>query len=388
MQSRPTVFVYHGELLPYSATFIRTQAAALQSFKAGFAGLFPSRRISLDLNLDFPPVLLTKDHSLSSRLKRNIFKRTGLGAKNFLKELSARSPALLHAHFALDASIALPITEQLGIPLITTLHGYDVTIRDEILSRSLEGRIYLKRREVLWEKCAHFFCSCDYIRSRAIERGYPAEKLETLYSGHDLVKFNLPPVPRNRNLIVYVGRLIEKKGCSYLIRAAILAAKDCPDLEVAIIGDGPLRNELETLAKNSGVRCQFLGTLSDPEPGNTVLDWLNRARIFCMPSVTAGDGNTEGQPAVFVEAHALGVPAVSFDTAGIGEAVLSGETGLLVEEKNIEQLANALRELLQNDGLWNTFSNNARVWAAERFDIKKLNRQLERAYWRVLNSRS
>ena len=189
MQSRPTVFVYHDELLPYSATFIRTQAAALQSFKAGFAGLFPSRRISLDLNLDFPAVLLTKDHSLPSRLRRNIFKRTGLGARKFLNELSARSPALLHAHFALDASIALPITEQLGIPLITTLHGYDVTIRDEILSRSLEGQIYLKRRERLWEKCAHFFCSCDYIRGRAIERGYPAEKLETLYSGHDLAKF-------------------------------------------------------------------------------------------------------------------------------------------------------------------------------------------------------
>jgi glycosyltransferase involved in cell wall biosynthesis len=156
MASRPTVFVYHGELLPYSATFIRTQAAALQSFKAGFAGLFPSRGISLDLDLDFPPVLLTKDHSVASRLKRNFFKRTGLGAQKFLHELSARSPVLLHAHFALDASIALPITEQLGIPLITTLHGYDVTIRDEVLSRSLEGRIYLKRRERLW-KSAHIF---------------------------------------------------------------------------------------------------------------------------------------------------------------------------------------------------------------------------------------
>ena len=148
----------------------------------------------------------------------------------------------------------------------------------------------------------------------------------------------MPPVPRNRNLIVYVGRLIEKKGCSYLIRAAQLAARNCPDLELAIIGDGPLRSELEALAKTSGVRCEFLGTLSDPELGNTVLDWLNRARIFCMPSVTASDGNTEGQPAVFVEAHALGVPAVSFDTAGIGEAALNGKTGLLVEEKNVEQL--------------------------------------------------
>jgi glycosyltransferase involved in cell wall biosynthesis len=157
MQSRPTVFVYHGELLPYSATFIRTQAAALQSFKSWICGPLPKSPHLARSQSRLSSRSTYKDHSLSSRLKRNIFKRTGLGAQKFLKELSARSPALLHAHFALDASIALPITEQLGIPLITTLHGYDVTIRDEILSRSLEGRIYLKRRERSMGKVRSFF---------------------------------------------------------------------------------------------------------------------------------------------------------------------------------------------------------------------------------------
>jgi glycosyltransferase involved in cell wall biosynthesis len=384
MTLRPRVLVYHNELLPFSATFIRTQAAAVQGFEVGFAGLFPSRRASLDLNLDFPPVLLTRDHSAPARLRRYLFKRAGWGGREFLRVLSARAPALIHAHFALDATIALDIAEVLGIPLVATLHGYDVTIRDEVLSRSFEGRIYLKRRERLWERCEHFFCSCDYIRGRAMERGFPAEKLETLYSGHDLSRFDIPRVERNRNLIVYVGRLVEKKGCSFLIRAAQLALARCPALEVAIIGDGPLRSELEALGRRCGVRCHFLGTLLDPEPGNTVLDWLNRARVFCMPSVTAGDGNTEGQPAVFVEAHALGLPVVSFDTAGVGEAVLQGETGLLVPEKDISNLAEALILLLTDDTVWYRFSDRARTWAAERFDIRRLNLQLEAGYNRVL----
>ena len=383
---RPRVLVYHNELLPFSATFVRTQAEAVQAFQVGFLGLFPSRGASLDLELAGPPILLTRDQSLTSRLRREVFKRYGWGGRTFFKELTVRSPALIHAHFALDATIALDITERLGIPLVTTLHGYDVTIRDEVLVKSLEGRIYLKRRERLWERCSHFFCSCDYIRGRAMERGFPPEKLETLYSGHHLSKFNLPAVERNRNLIVYVGRLVEKKGCSFLIRAAHLATKDCPELELVIIGDGPLRVELEALAKDLHVRCQFLGTLLNPEPGNNVLDWLNRARLFCMPSVTASDGNTEGQPAVFVEAHALGLPAVSFDTAGIGEAVLNGETGLLVPEKDIAKLAEALTEMLTNDRLWQRFSDRARTWAAERFDIRKLNLQLEAAYQRVLGA--
>jgi glycosyltransferase involved in cell wall biosynthesis len=385
MPTRDSVVVYHNELLPYSATFIRTQAAAVKAFEMGFAGLFPTRQTSLDLRLDFGPILFSRDHRTTSRIARNLFMRTGWGGKKFLKELEACHPALIHAHFALDASIALEVATDLGIPLITTLHGYDVTIHDEILSRSLEGRIYLGRRERLWERCSHFFSSCDYIRERALKRGFPASKLETLYSGHNLGNFDLPPVPRNRNLIVYVGRLVEKKGCSYLIRAAHLASRQCPDLEVAIIGDGPLKSELESLVKELGVRCTFLGRLSTPEPGNSVLDWLNKARVFCMPSVTASDGNTEGQPAVFVEAHALGVPAVSFDTAGIGEAVLNGETGILVPERDISRLADALLEMLTNDALWKRFSERARTWVAERFDIRNLNLQLENAYHRVLS---
>ena len=384
MPARRSALVYHNELLPYSATFIRTQAAAIKAFDMGFAGLFPSRQASLDLRLDFGPILFSRNHSPFSRIARNVFMRTGWGGHTFLRELEAKNPALMHAHFALDASIALEIATELGIPLITSLHGYDVTIHDEVLSRSPEGKIYLKRRERLWDRCSHFFCSCDYIRARAIERGFPATKLETLYSGHNLGNFNLPPVDRNTNLIVYVGRLVEKKGCSYLIRAAHLASRQCPDLEVAIIGDGPLRSELEALVKNLGVRCTFLGTLSTPDPGNSVLDWLNRARVFCMPSVTGSDGNTEGQPAVFVEAHALGVPAVSFDTAGIGEVVLNGETGILVPERDIAKLSDALVELLVNDALWRRFSDRARTWVAERFDIRNLNIQLENAYRRVL----
>jgi colanic acid/amylovoran biosynthesis glycosyltransferase len=384
MPSRPKILIYHNELLPFSATFIRTQAVAIRAFDVGFAGLFPTRGGSLSLELDMPPVLLTKDHSQISRIRRNLFKRTGHGGRGFLQNLKSLNPALIHAHFALDASIALEIAEAIEIPLVTTLHGYDVTIRDEILGQSLEGRIYLKRRERLWQKTSLFFCSCDYIRSCATARGFPNKKLETLYSGHDLSKFNLPLVDRNRNLILYVGRLVEKKGCSYLINAAALASRTHPDLEVVVIGDGPLRLQMEELAKSKGVNCKFLGTLLNPEPGNSVLDWMNRARVFCMPSITASDGNTEGQPAVFVEAHAMGLPAVSFDTAGIGEAVINGKTGLLVPERDVVKLADALTEMLKNDVLWYQCSARARTWASERFDVSRLNIQLENAYHRVL----
>jgi colanic acid/amylovoran biosynthesis glycosyltransferase len=387
MQTSPTVLVYHNELLPFSATFIRTQASAMTAFRGVFAGLFPTRRDGLPLELSGPPVLLTQDHSLPSKLRRRSFKRWSVGGSTFLRELAKLEPALIHAHFALDASIALEIAKRLQIPLIATLHGYDVTIRDEQLARDADGRTYLRRRDELCEYTAHFFTSCDYIQQRAAERGFPRGKMETLYSGHDMSKFDRPPVERNRNLIVYVGRLVEKKGCAYLLRAAALASQQCPQLELAIIGQGPLEAELKQLARELGVRASFLGPLLNTEPGNDLFDWLGRARLFCMPSVTASDGNTEGQPAVFVEAHAMGTPAVSFATAGIGEAVLHGETGLLAPEKDIPALADALVTLLRDDELWAQYSARARTWASERFDIRKLNTQLENAYERVRNGR-
>jgi glycosyltransferase involved in cell wall biosynthesis len=242
----------------------------------------------------------------------------------------------------------------------------------------------LRNREHLWRKCSKFFCSRDYIKQRAEAVGYPKEKLETLYSGHDFAKFNITPVVRNKNLILYVGRLIEKKGCSDLIRAAALAMKECPHLELAIIGGGPLKVELIALTKELKANCKFLGNLAEPTPNNTVFDWMSRARIFCMPSVTAENGDTEGQPAVFVEAHALALPTVSFQIAGIGEVVLHGETGLLVPERDTIERAAALVRMLRDDRLWEKFSRRAPQWVRERFDIQKLNSQMERAYWEVI----
>ena len=277
----PRVVIYHNQLLPLSTTFIQTQARALAHFQAGFAGLSPSYGPSLDLNLSFGPILLTRDHGVKSRLLRQIYKRWDLFAGAFLREIDHARPTLIHAHFALDASIALRISELLKVPLITTLHGYDVTVKDEVLANRVDGRIYLRDRERLWSFCSQFLCSCDYIKKRAQALGYPADKLETLYSGHDFAKFNRTHSTRDRNLILFVGRLIEKKGCAYLIKAAALARASCHNLRLAIIGAGPLRDDLTRMARNLNVNCQFLGNLFPATPGNTVMDWMNRARIFC-----------------------------------------------------------------------------------------------------------
>jgi glycosyltransferase involved in cell wall biosynthesis len=376
------VLIYRNELLPTSETFIKAQAGAIHTFNMKFAGLKP---VLNGQSVPGESIILTQDNSFLSRLKRYLFMNFGFGPA-FLKALRAEKPDLVHCHFATDGAIAMYVSEALGVPLICTLHGYDVTTRDEYLTKELSGRIYIRRRERLWRKVAKFVPTSEHIRNRAVAAGFPADKMEVLYSGLDLAKFNLPDLPRNRNLILFVGRLVEKKGVTYLLKAVAKVAQNHPEVELVIIGDGPLRESLEAEAKQLNLNCRFLGKLMNPEPGNSVHDWMRRARVFCGPSVEASDGNTEGVPFVFVESLALGLPSVSFDHAGIKEAVLHGETGLLAPERDLDTLSEYLLRMLRDDEFWQECSERGRSWVWERFDLSLLTKQLEDLYCGVLSS--
>jgi glycosyltransferase involved in cell wall biosynthesis len=376
------ILIYRNQLLPLSETFIFAQAGALRNFDVRFAGMMP---ITNGLPVQDRSILLTRHNTCFSKVARSLFMNYGFGP-GFLDRLRAEKPDLIHAHFSIDSSIAIPIAEQLDVPLVCSLHGYDVTTRDPYLAGTQDGRIYLRRRERLWERVTKFIPTSQYIMHRAIASGFPAEKMEVVYSGLDLNKLKPGNEPRDPNLILYVGRLVEKKGGPYLLKAVAKVAKTCPEVKLVIIGDGPLREAMKAEAKELKINCSFLGKLMDPEPGNSVHDWMRRARVFCGPSVEASDGNTEGVPFVFVESHALGLPAVGFDHAGIKEAVLHGETGLLAPEKDIDSLAVYLVRMLTDDPFWEKCSQRAKRWVWERFDLKVLTTQLEALYSRALSS--
>jgi glycosyltransferase involved in cell wall biosynthesis len=374
------VFIYRNVLLPLSETFILAQTGALKNFDVKFIGMKPDMD---GLPVRDRSIVLADGDSVVSKLKRGLFMNWGIGPA-FLRRLEAEKPDLIHAHFSVDSTTAIAIADALDVPLICSLHGYDVTVKDEHFSKTRMGRLYLRRREQLWKKVARFVPTSQYIRDRAVAAGFPAEKMEVVYSGLDLRKFTFGNEPRNPNLILYVGRLIEKKGGPYLLKAVAKVAQVFPQVELAIIGDGPLRESMEKEAAALHLNCRFLGKLMHPEPGNSVHDWMRRARVFCGPSVEAADGNTEGVPFVFVESHALGLPAVSFEHAGIKEAVLHGQTGLLAPERDVDTLADYLIRMLTDEPFWQECSDRGKTWVWERFDLNVLTKQLETLYSSVI----
>jgi glycosyltransferase involved in cell wall biosynthesis len=233
----------------------------------------------------------------------------------------------------------------------------------------------------LWQTAAKFICVSKAIREIALGAGYPEEKLAVCYIGIDCAKFSpAPVVAREENLILFVGRLVEKKGCEYLIRAVAALRERRRDVRLVVIGDGPLRGELEALARRLEVRADFLG-VQGPE---AVGVWMQRAWVLSNPSVTAANGDTEGLGMVFAEAQATGLPVVSTRHGGIPEVVRDGETGLLARERSVEDLTGHLERMLADREFWEACSRCAQAWIREQFDIRKCTVGLEAMYDQAL----
>jgi glycosyltransferase involved in cell wall biosynthesis len=372
-----TALIFRYELLHVSETFIKSQAGALKEFAVCYTGV---QRAAKSLPIPDESIVIMEPASILGRIERRMFLSAGR-APTFYRRLRDKAPVLIHAHFAPDAAIALPLASELRIPLIVTLHGYDVTSSEEYLKRG-NGRFYFQRKKRLFEQATGFLCVSKFIRQKAIEAGFPESKLRVHYTGVDRTFFSPSAKDRQRNLVLFVGRLIEQKGCSYLIEAMSLVQKKCRDATLVLIGDGPARQSFMELAEHLAVSCQFLGT----QPPSVIREWLDRAQVFCGPSITGSNGAREGLPTVFMEAQAMGVPVVSFEIGGIPEVVCDGETGLLAREGDTESLAEHLLRYLTDETFWRTCSKRAVEWTREHFDLHEQTRRLEGVYGEVIGT--
>jgi colanic acid/amylovoran biosynthesis glycosyltransferase len=381
LKRKPTVAIFAEPLIAPSMTFIRDQASALTEFTALYVS--PQRASP---SLEVPPdraVVLCDDPRASplwNRLRQAPFKLFGYDP-SFFRRVAAHHPVLLHAHFGPAGLTALPLARWLKIPLMVTFHGYDATVADAHLARShYRVRAYLRNRHVLQKEAALFIAVSEFLRKQLIARSFPEKCIMVHYTGVDTKFFVPAPSVLRDPVVLFVGRLTEKKGCAYLLRAMHEVEDRAPAAELVVIGDGPLRQELEELAKRTLRSCRFLGW----QPPETVRAWMNRARVFCLPSVRAATGDGEGFGMVFAEAQAMGLPVASFSSGGVPEAVLDGETGLLAAERDWRSLAKNILALLNNDHLWRNMSEAGQKRVREFFDLEKQTAKLEQTYRTLL----
>lgn len=211
------------------------------------------------------------------------------------------------------------------------------------------------------------------------ELGFYPEKIELIRYGVNAKNFK--PNSKDKKIlkslglntidpvIVCVGRLVEKKGFIYLVRAMPTVLKKLPKAKLVIVGDGYERKQLEEEVKRLkvGKSVVFAGTISYDE----LSKYYNIADVFVMPSVKDQKGNLDASPVTMMEAMACGVPVVATKFAGSGDLVRKGETGYLVKEKNVKEIASGIINLLTK-GTKKSRKNKVRKIAVDNFSVKSV----------------
>jgi len=376
----PAVIFFSGLLLPPSETFIRSQGEALQNFSPYYVG----SRFVKGLSLPSDRTFAINQGGMLGKVTEALFKLTGY-APALDHKIQNLKPKLIHAHFGVNGTLAMPVARRLNLPLITTFHGLDSTLKQATSQKtSLTQQVYFRRQANLKHEAKLFIAVSDFIKEKLLEQGFPEEKVVAHYLGVDTQVLQPNPAIARRPVVLFVGRLTEKKGCEYLIKAMAQVQMQYPDVELVVIGDGYLRAELEALAAKQLKRYKFLGFQSS----EVVKQWMNQATLFAAPSITASNGDSEGLPTVVVEAQSMALPVVGSVHAGIPEAVIHGETGFLAPERDWQQLAKYMLRLLGDQALWQRFSLNGQERMRLHFDLPKQTRILEELYQKVLSASS
>lgn len=371
---RPTVLIFRKELLPWSETFIAAQGGALQRYRPVFVG-YRLVQAGPDYLAGHERVLLA-DHTFSEGLGKAAIKALRRTPPRWRRALAAHRPALLHAHFGTNALDAIPIARALGVPLVVTYHGMDIATRPRnALDRWRRQRVFRAAHRVI--------AVSEFIAARLQEAGCPEDRIIVHHIGVDTRRFTPgDPAQRANAQILFVGRLVAKKGLTHLLRAMPRVQQAVPEAELVVVGDGPLCPRHEAEAARLGARCRFVGVQTPDE----VRAWMQRSAVLCAPSVVTPTGNAEGLPITILEAQAAGLPVVAFPSGGSAEGIIDGETGWIVPPGDEATLAERLVALLTDDELRARFSTVARAHAVERFDLRRQTALLEEIYDDVLRA--
>jgi len=377
---RQTVAIFADPLLAPTLTFISAQGNAMKRFNPCYVG----PRLGAADGLELPrerTVVISSRRTPLRQLREIPFRLMGW-SPGFFRRVEQLRPALIHAHFGPGAVEALPLAERLGIPLIANFHGGDATVAPEYLLRSrhyMHRRYWRRRGELIRDSSVLLACS-EFIRSELIRKGFPEPRILVHYIGIDTEFFSPDTSVLRKPIVLYVGSLSARKGLLLLIQAMAEVQKQVADVELVVIGDGPLRTEAEKMAARLLRMARFVGY----KPASFVREWMNRAKVFSMPSNRTADGDHEGFGLVFAEAQSMELPVVSFATGGIPEAVKDGHTGILCPERDVAALARSIITLLQNESVWAAMSRAARQRVCREFDLRRCTNRLEDIYEGVL----
>src|SRR3989338_8244259 len=295
---------------------------------------------------------------------------------NIRKFVLTKDIDFVHAHWIIPEGLLASVYRR-KVPYLVTAHAGDVfTLRLPILR-------WMGKRAL-----SH--CRWCTVNSTATGRGvlqiHKPRAMSLIPMGVDLHLFS--PGRRNEKLrqkygmkghfLLSVGRLAEKKGLDYLLKALPAVLAEFPDAKLIIVGDGPQRKPLEKLAGDLKIRenVLFVGKIPHPQ----LAEYFATADIFIGPSIITKGGDTEGVGVVFFEGIASGTCVIGSDVGGIPDIIKHKKTGLLVEQKNISELSSAIIFALSHPDLCKKFVRQGQFFVKKNFSWDIVVKKFENIY--------
>jgi colanic acid/amylovoran biosynthesis glycosyltransferase len=256
--------------------------------------------------------------------------------------------------------------ERAGVKLVTHFHGFDISKHSVVHSMT-------QRYREMFAYCSKVIAVSHRMRQDLIALGCPEEKICLNPYGPHPDFFGVSPNYESSNLLM-LGRLTEKKAPHLTLLAFSQALSHCPGMKLRILGDGELRGVCRDLAYslNLSEHVVFKGSANRSQ----VLEEMRNAFAFVQHSVEAYNGDSEGTPVAILEAGAAGLPVIATRHAGIPDVVVPGATGVLVSERDVQEMANAMVSLFRYRKDCRTMGENARQRIQRYFSMDKHIEQL------------
>lgn len=291
--------------------------------------------------------------------------------------LCSHKYALLHAHGFKVALLSRPVSRYCKVPCLVTIHG------DLVHGGTAKYRLLYRKFERVLSSWAEGYVTVSAWLAELLiaDFGVPAERIVIIPNGiilghGEISRLGELPFSAEVPLVGTVARLAPQKGVEHFLLAAKELAGTFPELRFLVVGDGPLRSELERLCSELGIadKVYFAGFRQD------VPAILQRLHLFVQPSVNEGQGIT------VLEAMAAGCPVVASAAGGLKELIKDGETGLLAQPGSPQALAQAVTLLLQNKQLRQQMTVKAKIFVT-KYDLAEMITKTREVYARILEGR-
>lgn len=300
---------------------------------------------------------------LSYLVQKKIFKKQNIGVRTnaLVKYLKAQKIDIVFAEYGMVGAMVTEACHVANIPLIIHYHGADVHHRETVSQ-------YINLYKKAFDYATWLIAVSGDMVEELKSLGAPGEKIIKASCGVDTVAFPKLDISGSARNFLSVGRFVEKKSPTSIVKAFKLVVKKFPDAKLWMVGGGPLFEETRQLVTELGLNERII--LTGVLKTDGVKELMKKSRCFVQHSVTATNGDKEGTPVTILEAGSSGLAIVSTLHAGIKEAVINGETGYLVDEYDIEGMAVYMIKIAQDVELAVKLGEKEAAYIRENYEIK------------------